>query len=138
MTRLARPCGLRIEGHLVGMNMWTKEWVTHGCVTLDLDPVDRGRSTVEGLGPRRGYFLAGWVRRDPLARVAQGGLVSTPRLVTCLCICCVRLKNRTFIQYPVSGFGLCPLSLSWCMHVFLKISGVVATPMCLDSFRLPG
>ncbi|KAI5650357.1 hypothetical protein M9H77_36362 [Catharanthus roseus] len=118
MTRLARPCGLRIKGHLAGMNMWTKEWVTHDCVTLDLDPVDRGRSTVGGLGPRRGYFLAGWVRRGPPARVAQGSLVSTPELVTCLCIYCV--------------------SLSWCMHVFLKISGVVASPMCLDSLRLPG
>ncbi|KAI5678770.1 hypothetical protein M9H77_09720 [Catharanthus roseus] len=30
---------------------------------LDLDPVDR-----------RGYFLAGWVRRGSLARVVQGGL----------------------------------------------------------------
>ncbi|KAI5669495.1 hypothetical protein M9H77_19348 [Catharanthus roseus] len=52
-----------------------------GSVTVDLDPVDRGHSTVGGLGPRR---------------------------------------------------------LSWCMHVFLKISGVMATPMCLDSLRLPG
>ncbi|KAI5666718.1 hypothetical protein M9H77_16571 [Catharanthus roseus] len=41
-----------------------------GSVTLDLDPVDRGHSTVGG-----GYFLAGWVRRGPPARVAQGGLV---------------------------------------------------------------
>ncbi|KAI5671474.1 hypothetical protein M9H77_11838 [Catharanthus roseus] len=55
-------------------------------VTLDLDPVDRGCSTVGGLGPKRycvrlrimlcgsGYFLEGWVRRGPPARVAQGGL----------------------------------------------------------------
>ncbi|KAI5670933.1 hypothetical protein M9H77_11297 [Catharanthus roseus] len=55
-------------------------------VTLDLDPVDRGRSTVGGLGPWRycvllrimlcgsSYFLAGWVRRGPPARVAQDGL----------------------------------------------------------------
>ncbi|KAI5666602.1 hypothetical protein M9H77_16455 [Catharanthus roseus] len=41
-----------------------------GSVTLDLDLVDRARSTVGG-----GYFLAGWVRRGPLTRVAQGGLV---------------------------------------------------------------
>ncbi|KAI5667207.1 hypothetical protein M9H77_17060 [Catharanthus roseus] len=59
-----------------------------GSVTLDLDPVYRGRSTVEGLGPRRycvllcimlcgtGYFLVGWFRRGPPARVAQGGLVN--------------------------------------------------------------
>ncbi|KAI5652968.1 hypothetical protein M9H77_30155 [Catharanthus roseus] len=44
-------------------------------VTFDLDPVDRGHSTVRGLGPRRDYFLAGSVRRGPPARVAQGGLV---------------------------------------------------------------
>ncbi|KAI5649417.1 hypothetical protein M9H77_35422 [Catharanthus roseus] len=53
-----------------------------GSVTLDLDPVDRGCSTVGGLGPR---------------------------------------------------------CLSWCMHVFfLKISGVVVAPICLDSLRLFG
>ncbi|KAI5675858.1 hypothetical protein M9H77_06808 [Catharanthus roseus] len=57
-----------------------------GSVTLDLDPVDRGRSTVGGLDPKRycvglrimlcgsGYFLEGWVRRGSPARVAQGGL----------------------------------------------------------------
>ncbi|KAI5682479.1 hypothetical protein M9H77_03707 [Catharanthus roseus] len=141
MTRPARPCGLRIEGHLDGMNIWTEEWVTHGCVTLDLDPVDRGRSTVRGLGPKRyyvglcimlcgsGYFLEVWVKRGPPARVAQGSLVTTPGLVTCLCICCVR---------PRFMFRTLSLNLSWCMHVFLKISGVVAAPMCLDSLRLPG
>ncbi|KAI5653933.1 hypothetical protein M9H77_31120 [Catharanthus roseus] len=37
-----------------------------GSVILDLDPVDRGHSTVGGLGPRR---------RGPLTRVAQGSLV---------------------------------------------------------------
>ncbi|KAI5667206.1 hypothetical protein M9H77_17059 [Catharanthus roseus] len=116
MTRLARPCGLRIEGHLDGMNMWTEEWVTLRCFTLDIDPVYRGRSTVGGLGPWRYYILL-CIMRGPPARVAQGGMVSTPGLVTCLCICCV--------------------SLSWCMHVFLKISGVMAVPMCLDSLRLP-
>ncbi|KAI5682461.1 hypothetical protein M9H77_03689 [Catharanthus roseus] len=46
-----------------------------GSITLDLDSVDRGRSPVGGLGLRRGYFLKGWVRRRPPARVAQGGLV---------------------------------------------------------------
>ncbi|KAI5678666.1 hypothetical protein M9H77_09616 [Catharanthus roseus] len=46
-----------------------------GSVTLDLDPVDRGGSTVGRLGPRR------WIRRGPPARVAQGGLLSTPGLV---------------------------------------------------------
>ncbi|KAI5673460.1 hypothetical protein M9H77_13824 [Catharanthus roseus] len=45
-----------------------------GSVTLDLDPVNRGRSTVRGLGPRRGYFLAGCIRRGPPTRVVQGGL----------------------------------------------------------------
>ncbi|KAI5677975.1 hypothetical protein M9H77_08925 [Catharanthus roseus] len=64
-----------------------------GTVTLDLDPVDRGRSTIGGLGPRR------------YCQVGSGG------------------AHR--------------LGLSWCMHVFLKILGVVATPMCLDSLRLP-
>ncbi|KAI5683221.1 hypothetical protein M9H77_04449 [Catharanthus roseus] len=44
----------------------------------------------------RGYFLAGWVRRGSPARVAQGGLVGILGLVTCLCICRVRLRNRTF------------------------------------------
>ncbi|KAI5677029.1 hypothetical protein M9H77_07979 [Catharanthus roseus] len=60
--------------------------VTSPPVTLDLDPVDRGRNTVGRLGPKRycvglhimlcggGYFLEGWVRRGPPARVAQGGL----------------------------------------------------------------
>ncbi|KAI5677067.1 hypothetical protein M9H77_08017 [Catharanthus roseus] len=99
MTRLARPYGVRIEEHLAGMNMWTKEWVTHdwlvpwplpndtlSSVTLDLDPVDRGRSTVGGLDPRRGYFLASWVRVGPPTRLAQGGVVSTPGLVICLSI----------------------------------------------------
>ncbi|KAI5656796.1 hypothetical protein M9H77_25589 [Catharanthus roseus] len=42
-----------------------------GSVTLDLDPVNRGRSTVGGLGPRR-YYVG--VRRGPPARVAHGGL----------------------------------------------------------------
>ncbi|KAI5681056.1 hypothetical protein M9H77_02283 [Catharanthus roseus] len=37
-----------------------------GSVTLDLNPVDRGRSTVGGLGPR-------W--RGPPARIVQCGLV---------------------------------------------------------------
>ncbi|KAI5677864.1 hypothetical protein M9H77_08814 [Catharanthus roseus] len=58
-----------------------------GSVTLDLDPFNRGRSTVRGLGPKRycvrlrimlcgsGHFLEGWVRRGPPAKVAQGGLV---------------------------------------------------------------
>ncbi|KAI5673128.1 hypothetical protein M9H77_13492 [Catharanthus roseus] len=58
-----------------------------GSVTLDLDPVDRGRNTVGRLGPKRycvglrimlcdsGYFLEGWVRRGSPVRVAQGGLV---------------------------------------------------------------
>ncbi|KAI5667981.1 hypothetical protein M9H77_17834 [Catharanthus roseus] len=39
-----------------------------GSVTLDLDPVDRGRSIIGGLGPRR---------RGPSARIAQGGLYFT-------------------------------------------------------------
>ncbi|KAI5663623.1 hypothetical protein M9H77_22946 [Catharanthus roseus] len=39
-----------------------------GSVTLDLDSVEGGRITVGGLDPRRGYLLAGWVRRGPLAR----------------------------------------------------------------------
>ncbi|KAI5682091.1 hypothetical protein M9H77_03319 [Catharanthus roseus] len=55
-------------------------------VTLDLDPVDRERSIVGRLGPRRycvwlrimlcgsSYFLEGWVRRSPPARIVQGGL----------------------------------------------------------------
>ncbi|KAI5683058.1 hypothetical protein M9H77_04286 [Catharanthus roseus] len=42
-----------------------------GSVTLDLDPVDRGRNTVGGLGPRG---------RGPRTRVAQGGLVNMPGL----------------------------------------------------------
>ncbi|KAI5682663.1 hypothetical protein M9H77_03891 [Catharanthus roseus] len=46
-----------------------------GRFTFDLDPVDRGRSTVGGLDPRRGYFLIGWVKRGSLAMVAQGALV---------------------------------------------------------------
>ncbi|KAI5668521.1 hypothetical protein M9H77_18374 [Catharanthus roseus] len=83
-----------------------------GSVTLDLDPVDRGRSTVGGLGPRRycvllrimlcgsGYFLAGWVRRGPPARVAQDGLVGIPGLVTCLCICVSVLRGT---QVPYSA-----------------------------------
>ncbi|KAI5678519.1 hypothetical protein M9H77_09469 [Catharanthus roseus] len=52
-------------------------WPSDGgifCVTLDLDPVDRGRSTVGVLSPKRGYFLESWVRRGPPARVALGGL----------------------------------------------------------------
>ncbi|KAI5682505.1 hypothetical protein M9H77_03733 [Catharanthus roseus] len=40
-----------------------------GSVTLDLDPVDRGRSTVGGLGPN------GWFKKGLPARIAQGGLV---------------------------------------------------------------
>ncbi|KAI5649078.1 hypothetical protein M9H77_35083 [Catharanthus roseus] len=52
-----------------------------GSVTLDLDPVDRGRSTIGRLGPNRycvglrimlcgsGYFVEGWVRRGSPARV---------------------------------------------------------------------
>ncbi|KAI5681746.1 hypothetical protein M9H77_02974 [Catharanthus roseus] len=57
-----------------------------GSVTLDLDPVDRGLSIVGGLDPKRycvllrimlygsSYFLEGWVKRGPPARIAQGGL----------------------------------------------------------------
>ncbi|KAI5671473.1 hypothetical protein M9H77_11837 [Catharanthus roseus] len=45
-----------------------------GSVTLDLDPVDRGRSTVGGLGPKRYCIGLRWVKRGPPARVAQGGL----------------------------------------------------------------
>ncbi|KAI5663171.1 hypothetical protein M9H77_22494 [Catharanthus roseus] len=70
-----------------------------------------------------GYFLASWVRRGPPARVAQGGLLEKSNIRT------VFLKFRLVLTtgcrnlsgYPVSGFGLCLLSLSWCMHVFLKI-----------------
>ncbi|KAI5681925.1 hypothetical protein M9H77_03153 [Catharanthus roseus] len=61
-----RTCTVRgyspVRGHLPNDML--------GSVTLDLDPVDRGRSTIGG-----SYFLAGWVRRGSPARVAQGGLV---------------------------------------------------------------
>ncbi|KAI5663769.1 hypothetical protein M9H77_23092 [Catharanthus roseus] len=134
MTWLARTRGRVFDSHIEGDDKWIRRvsytWLAIAIVTLDLDPVDRGRSTVGGLDPRRycaslcimlcdsGCFLEGWVRRGPPVRVAQGGLVSMPELVTCLCICCV--------------------SLSWCMYVFLKSSGVVTAPMRLDSLRLSG
>ncbi|KAI5654380.1 hypothetical protein M9H77_31567 [Catharanthus roseus] len=93
-----------------------------GSITFDLDPVDRGRGTVGGLGLRRycvlprimlcglGYFPAGWVRRGPPARVAQGGLVGTPGLVSCSVIKCP-VPRGTQILYPAvvdlpEGYGL--------------------------------
>ncbi|KAI5656869.1 hypothetical protein M9H77_25662 [Catharanthus roseus] len=45
-----------------------------GRCTLDLDPVDRGRSTIGGLGPRR---------RGSPANVVQGGLVGTLGFAAC-------------------------------------------------------
>ncbi|KAI5648969.1 hypothetical protein M9H77_34974 [Catharanthus roseus] len=47
-----------------------------GRFTLDLDPIDKGRGTVGGLGPRD-YFLVDWVRRGSPAKVVQDGLVGT-------------------------------------------------------------
>ncbi|KAI5662105.1 hypothetical protein M9H77_21428 [Catharanthus roseus] len=98
VTWLVVTCGVEIDGNMDGRDMWTRGWMTMagltgfatlgplpndmlGRFTLDLDPVDRGRGTVRGLGPRRGYFLADWVRRGLLAKVALG-LVGTPGLVT--------------------------------------------------------
>ncbi|KAI5648332.1 hypothetical protein M9H77_34337 [Catharanthus roseus] len=94
-----------------------------GCVTLDLDPVDRGCTTVGGLGPKQycvglrimlcgsGYFLEGWVRRGPPAKVAQGGLAGIdyemPEIVRRS-----RFRFRTLFVEPIM-------------------------PMCLDSLRLP-
>ncbi|KAI5667835.1 hypothetical protein M9H77_17688 [Catharanthus roseus] len=100
-----------------------------GSVTLDLDPVNRGRSTVGRLGPRQycvglriilcgsGYFLVGWVRRGPPARVAQGSLVEKLNVRTvCLQFRLVLTAGcRNLSKDPVSGSGLCPLSLSWKM-----------------------
>ncbi|KAI5682309.1 hypothetical protein M9H77_03537 [Catharanthus roseus] len=96
-----------------------------GCVTLDLDPVDRGSSTVGGLGPRRyyillrimlcgsGYFLASWVRRGPSVRIAQGGLVEKSNVRTVWLVLTTGCQNLS--EDPVLGSGLCPLSLSWKM-----------------------
>ncbi|KAI5652232.1 hypothetical protein M9H77_29419 [Catharanthus roseus] len=74
----------------------------HACrFTLDLDLVNRGRSTVGGLGPRRGYFLASWVRRSSPARRMRWFM-----------------KNRMFVQCAL-GFkqvlttgcrNLCPMT----------------------------
>ncbi|KAI5669444.1 hypothetical protein M9H77_19297 [Catharanthus roseus] len=85
-----------------------------------------------------GYFLAGWVKRGPPARVAQGGLVRRPgkyaraRYLFMYMLCEVEKSNvrtvclefrliltmkcRNLSEDPVLGSGLCPLSLSWCMH----------------------
>ncbi|KAI5667018.1 hypothetical protein M9H77_16871 [Catharanthus roseus] len=55
-----------------------------------------------------GDFLVGWARRGSSARVAQGGLIGTPGLVTYfLYKWCVRwfMKNRTFVQCAL-GFRL--------------------------------
>ncbi|KAI5680632.1 hypothetical protein M9H77_01859 [Catharanthus roseus] len=67
-----------------------------------------------------GYFLAGWVRRGPPARVAQGGLAENLNVRTVYLEYKLVLTTgcRNLSEDPVSGSGLCPLSLSWCMHVF--------------------
>ncbi|KAI5667862.1 hypothetical protein M9H77_17715 [Catharanthus roseus] len=105
-----------------------------------------------------GYFLEAWIRRGPPARVAQGGLVRRPGKYArarylFICMLC-EVEKSTFVQCvlefmlvlttgcqnlsedPVSGSGLCPLSLSWCMHrrCVLIRSDFPATPEPFKKF----
>ncbi|KAI5649695.1 hypothetical protein M9H77_35700 [Catharanthus roseus] len=85
-------------------------------VTLDLDPVNRGRSIVGGLGPRR---------RGPLARIAEGGLVSTPGLAG------IDYGMPEFVRRPRFRFltlSVEPIMVSWQRRCVLIRSDFPATP----------
>ncbi|KAI5673948.1 hypothetical protein M9H77_14312 [Catharanthus roseus] len=60
-----------------------------GRYTLDVDPVDRGHSTVGGLGPR-------WYYMGSLARAVQGSLVKTASRFTSM----VALMKGTLETQP--------------------------------------
>ncbi|KAI5663864.1 hypothetical protein M9H77_23187 [Catharanthus roseus] len=85
-----------------------------GSVTLDLDPVDKGRSTVGGLGPRR---------RGPPARVAQDGLAG------------IDYGMPKFVRRPRFMFqtlSVEPIMVSWqCRCVLIRSD----FPAMLEPFR---
>ncbi|KAI5652957.1 hypothetical protein M9H77_30144 [Catharanthus roseus] len=90
-----------------------------GSVTLDLDPVDRGRSTVRGLGPKRYCVGLRWVRRGPLARVAQGGLAG------------IDYGMPEFVRRPRFRFrtlSIEPIMVSWRCRCVLICADFPATP----------
>ncbi|KAI5676160.1 hypothetical protein M9H77_07110 [Catharanthus roseus] len=81
-----------------------------GSVTLDLDPVDRGRRTVGGLGLRR---------RGPPARVAQGGLAG------------IDYGIPEFVRRPRFRFrtlSVEPMMVSWQRRCVLICSDFPARP----------
>ncbi|KAI5683331.1 hypothetical protein M9H77_04559 [Catharanthus roseus] len=98
------------------------------------------RGLALGVASPSGYFLAGWVRRGPSARVEQGGLVEKSNVRT------LYFGVQAGIDYgmpeliPMTPFKVPTLSVEPIMvHAyFLKSSGVVAVPMYLDSLRLSG
>ncbi|KAI5678520.1 hypothetical protein M9H77_09470 [Catharanthus roseus] len=96
-----------------------------GSVTLDLDPVDRGRSTVGGLGPKwyyvglriilcgSGYFLESWVKRVPPARAG------------------IDYGMPEFVRRPRFRFrtlSVEPIMVSWQRQCILICSDFPATP----------
>ncbi|KAI5668055.1 hypothetical protein M9H77_17908 [Catharanthus roseus] len=89
-------------------------------VTLDLDLVDRGRSTVGGLGPRRRLGQEG-----PPTRVAQVGLVSTPGLTG------IDYGMPEFVRRPRFRFrtlSVEPIMVSWQRRCVLIRSDFLAMP----------
>ncbi|KAI5652967.1 hypothetical protein M9H77_30154 [Catharanthus roseus] len=118
-----------------------------GSVTLDLDPVDKRRSSIGGLGPRRycislrimlcdsDYFLAGSVRRGPPARVAQGGMVGIdygmPEIIRRPCF-----RFRTLsVEFSACMFFL-KFQVSWQRRSVLILSDFSATPEPFRKFIL--
>ncbi|KAI5666681.1 hypothetical protein M9H77_16534 [Catharanthus roseus] len=102
-----------------------------GSVTLDLNPVDKGHSTIRGLDPKwycisllimlcgSGYFQAGWVRRGSLARTASPVL------------------RGTQIPYPAAvdlaeGYGVS--HFSFCKHTIVLIALALDVDFNLDKF----
>ncbi|KAI5667538.1 hypothetical protein M9H77_17391 [Catharanthus roseus] len=79
-----------------------------GKYTLDLDPVDKGRSTVGGFG--------------------SGGI--TFDTVSCFAVGLLSSRFSDSVQ-------LCPLSLLWYMNDF-ESSSITRAQMCLDLLKLSG
>ncbi|KAI5681923.1 hypothetical protein M9H77_03151 [Catharanthus roseus] len=87
-----------------------------GSVTLDLDLVDRGRSIVGGLGPRR---------RGPQAKIAQGGLINKSGLAG------IDYGMPEFVRRPHFRFqtlSVEPIMVSWQRRCVLIRSDFSVTP----------
>ncbi|KAI5654296.1 hypothetical protein M9H77_31483 [Catharanthus roseus] len=98
--------------------------LTHGKFTLDLDPVDRGCSTVGGLGPRRGYLLVGWVRRGSPARVAQGAC-PVPRGTQVLYPDAVDLAEGYGVSHKCFSFFCVARAITLCSVEEYNVSNII-------------